>query len=1602
MSLDRFINKEDILLAGNNGQSIIPIKWSEELNAGGALSTVNLGSHEAINYADSQRPGNRFYGPSDFFNSNAYYAEVHLYSMRDGSYVDSVRTTFRVDQANQGGINIETQHIVAGLGIKTGTYICVVNLLLLQLGSDQHPALKIQEISIDRTELYLRGRTSHPDYKDFLKNLDSDYLEDSHVNKELRSGNTVLNFGKNRVYTILSQAGWTEDDGMIVKLHKPLSEDLAEEAMCWINFEVADPIVKYLRLEYNEEDKKVYLRTANFDADSDYNTITESDFKSFSQLLGSSTSTSEQVIQKLLSGSFGDSPVGIDYSAFENFIFYSSAAERMANFKYKIQQIEHYDNQINLLSTSASIIPTLGTDKQIAEARKSEVIGSFDGFEKWLYYESTSSLFTHQAVYDTEHRKGNPTRLEGGALGSDVYQIQPYPKFISASAGNNGGGYYVNHLSDSAIATSWYEGTLASASLYDTLNETSLVNTIPEHIRLDSNNDQYELFINMIGHHYDILYSYADALAKTYHPLEHPKLGHTKETLYNVAESLGWKLFNGNQASSLWQYKLGYSHETGSFFASTGSIFTKSDEAITTEVWRRIVNNLPYLLKTKGTARGVKALMNTYGIPQTLLSIREYGGPKVAEDVPLLIEDRFSYALQFKGAALNSETSPHILYGNRDYTTDIGTWGFVRPHLTSGDDIPSQTKEFRFKPGVKESMLLLTNTVDYTPAVDSRVVFQLAVQYTGSYSGSDQYGRLVFSHAQGYANLYPMTGSTDWVPLYDGNFWNVRWFWQATGSDAGIYNTSNNLNTTYHLQVQQASDYISAKIVHDVSASYTPIRSDHNIGWGAAGSNQEKRKTRIGGWPGVGGSRDQYRVNTYLRRFIANDNSISFSNSKKPNLLTYSGSMQEYREWLEDIGDTAFDLHTTNPTSYVSGLNPTASYDTLVRHYPLGTQLNAVDHNNSNYFILSSSHPAQTVLDAQLPYETLTEALIDSGSSFASMSNFPEPTNTQRGNYEAVEETYYVQGVSLGGALPKSQKIRFDDNKLITRLSPSATAETSKFDAASLDTNRLGLFYSIADQINKEIFNQIGDIALDDYVGDPDDQYEYTYHDLTHFAKGYWKKYSDRNDINAYMRIFSQFDFSLFESIRQMLPDRADEVMGLLVEPHALERVKSVPFKKPEKEPLHYDGFLNGMTPTSSGEYPYYEGEMSATPSTVDSVVAFHKGDNGYSDSGNYFGDFELNTSASTDYFTKHIFPVDERPTITGSALSIYSVVQSEPPFLADNDFVWDIVNGGNINVNDGVYMAQSAGTVDGLPYASDKIRVQYKTYNQTDTIEDIRVNVTHKDLANGAQTILYGRIISTADNEASNLIRIESTAYPYRHLSETAKAVFTFTSTDEREDTLLFKDVHIPRRTNVTLELFYSGQKPIGTGGASVRPNIDSIDFIRTISKAGYSALDDFIDVPRASKDFKLKKMHYHLSNPAFSKYKNDELRRVSASLHIGVVGKYNQNLAPSSFVYSQSLIDSHYRDDENNKIASKYVGSSLSAPGVNVVSGYAEIGYTPIVEIFITNPNQVVYNTTPQVTEQGQENPGNLTVDGGPAVLVARPNRPVRNTGRPNVSYR
>lgn len=1095
MPLDRFTNQEEIL---NTDGLVRGVEWRE--GEYDALALDNL----SISLTDVDQ----------------LETELYVYTPQTGQYVNggvTDKTSLR-----DGKLYIDYAGAIADFGIERGPFEVVVNIHQPVIGNYEEPILLAKEFSPDRREVVVKLAPYVVDdiFPEFLEEYDDAFELD-----------LALNFGDNRVYKVINFKEWRDSSQLAIRLYQPIPEDVELNSPAWLVEQLSDSYVDNVDLSVQPvEEEVVELRGPNFEIDAAYSTITETDFQSWNQLLDANLSTSQQIVDKVFSGSLAGVELGIDYSAFDNFVFYSSAAERVANFKYKLELIEYYNNRITAIEVGSNTdAGALQGNLATARKRRDTVIGGFDAFERFLYNDSTSSLFTHQSTY-TDYR------AEGGFIGSQAYQIQPWPKFLSGSK------FYL-HTTDSALGTSWYEGVYASASLYDSESETALVKTIPEHIRNDANNDQYELFVNMIGHHFDVLYTYIDALTKTYKPQEHPKLGRSKEILYDVAESLGWKLANGNQASALWQYTLGVDSGSGAY-AQTGSIFSKSNEDITTEVWRRIVNNLPYILKTRGTGRSVKALMNAYGIPQTLLSVREYGGPKVSGDVPALIEDRFNYALQFQKGA------------------------YIQIPSTS-DTI--RTREFRFKPGIKNDMLLAS----YHTSHDAHPVLQLGVLYTGSYSGSDQYGRIVMSNSPGQVI------GTDYFPLFDGEFWNLRW--------------NVDTNDTHSLKIQKASDYITGKVIHSGSAYVLRL------------SETERDIHETDGAIYLGGHPSDNMATTALSY-------ISALTDTGAAIAQFSGSMQEYREWTETIDDDTFNLHTLNPTSYVASSNATSSYAKLHRHLPLGTDLDAIDISTDGTRIMSK-HPASG------------SATLIGGE--ATSSGFATPVNAERGNFEPVEETYYIQGVSLGANLPRSQKIRLENNGLVRRLSPTNTAERSSFDFAPIDSNKLGLFYSQADQVNKDIFNQIGDVELDDYVGDPDDEFEFTYPDLYHFSKEYWKKFTNKNDINAFIRIFSQFDFSLFNQIRQLLPERVDEAMGILVEPHALERAKEILTKRPTITNPQFEGLIADPVRIVTGSLPMYEGFITASdnPITVESLYHTISGSN--SDAiaadaaslpGNYFG----------------------------------------------------------------------------------------------------------------------------------------------------------------------------------------------------------------------------------------------------------------------------------------------------------------------------------------------------------------------------------------------
>jgi hypothetical protein len=273
------------------------------------------------------------------------------------------------------------------------------------------------------------------------------------------------------------------------------------------------------------------------------------------------------------------------------------------------------------------------------------------------------------------------------------------------------------------------------------------------------------------------------------------------------------------------------------------------------------------------------------------------------------------------------------------------------------------------------------------------------------------------------------------------------------------------------------------------------------------------------------------------------------------------GQLQELRLWSSSIEDSAFNNHVKAPAAYNGNLD---AYDELVFRLPLTQKINHATTSS-----LTGAQPKTSAISA----------------SFASWT-----LNTP---YDSVEETYYYDAISLGAGTFDDNKIRLESNELVGTLDIKTRAERSQFDKAPLDSNKLGVYFSPQTMIDEDIIAQLGFTALDQYIGDPGDVDSRSYPQLIQAAESYWKKYTDKNDINAYISIFALFDLSFFRQLDQLLPARTDKITGLLIKPNILERSKDTILPKIQNFLPSYTAILESVSPSAEGLYSLYDASIS-------------------------------------------------------------------------------------------------------------------------------------------------------------------------------------------------------------------------------------------------------------------------------------------------------------------------------------------------------------------------------------------------------------------------
>ncbi len=446
--------------------------------------------------------------------------------------------------------------------------------------------------------------------------------------------NTYLHFGDDNKFLVTNVKSDRDTFpaypySAVFRLYEPLPEDIDVKSQTFVVKEVLPQVVETVELfPYEQEDEGALILktpdTAQVESPVSERRIPA---KSFNELVTSNKNIKNQILDKFLTGSQKPIELNADYSEYKNFVNFSSAEKRLENFKYKIQQIESN----NAKSSSFAAVTSGSPDATLYENRTRNLKSNFDGYDNYLYNVS-SSYFS-------------------SSLG--LSRDASWPKTGAGTFADP----YVPVSSSNTQFTTWYgsvnseTGQIYSASLYDKTNPNRLVNLLPDHIREDTQNSVFLDFMDMVGQHFDELWLYTKNLSEITDRQSDLTKGFSKDLVFNLAKSMGWEIQDGKDLLDLSRYGFGQKAEGNSFkLYTSGSLTSKTESDMSREITKRLISSMPYILKTKGTINSLKAIINCYGIPSSILRVKEYGGLESdKQKAQFEIARKFTRALGFRG-----------------------------------------------------------------------------------------------------------------------------------------------------------------------------------------------------------------------------------------------------------------------------------------------------------------------------------------------------------------------------------------------------------------------------------------------------------------------------------------------------------------------------------------------------------------------------------------------------------------------------------------------------------------------------------------------------------------------------------------------------------------------------------------------------------------------------------------------------------------------------------------------------------------------------------------------------------------------------------------
>ena len=648
--------------------------------------------------------------------------------------------------------------------------------------------------------------------------------------------------------------------------------------------------------------------------------------------------------------------------------------------------------------------------------------------------------------------------------------------------------------------SNWYNGMLTKAETFDTDNIHSFENNLPLYIQESSDYQDMKDFLNLQGEQYDLIRNHIDSMG-TIHKRGYKKTNSPPDnTLPMLLSNMGWQAINPFSGS--------LTDTLGSYLSGVTSI-----DDIKNNTWRKTLNNLLYIYKSKGTKNSVRALLNTYGYPPDVLQFQEFSNnfsddivdnifpdtePDIGEqDSADLVIDMNTGSFSFTERVrrlinynFNSNTN-RIL--NLDWWMDdanINTIQFVYKHKHT-----TNTQTILKSSGSGNETLWDLRLVPSQNGLSSSFEFRL----NNSQVADTAIGSRSFSMSLAYNDMS------------DGQLWNVM-LQRDTGSSSGPGTVKYKLYSA----------------LQDGRAIRPNSFTSMSISGGLVGNST------LGG-----------------KGFFANQNFQSSGSRhalSSSNLFvgeTFSGSLAEIRGWSTELSTSKFRQHVLNKFSIV-GNTIDSHKDELIYRFKL----------NENYTTSSVSSSAQTTLD-----------IIDStGGEIYSDYTFTKPSDIFTGSIVYGFDLITIFNLSILDSInqPSDNLIIINPSKkIVGNIDANSAAIRVPDGEPPLDTSpKLELYRSPQTFVDNFILDSLSGFNLEKLYGNPINYYSQSYDEFDTFRENFFTSHPITIDTNKFIRAHeNMFNHSIVEGLKTLVPasstfsDRNSNI-GVEIKPTILEKQK--------------------------------------------------------------------------------------------------------------------------------------------------------------------------------------------------------------------------------------------------------------------------------------------------------------------------------------------------------------------------------------------------------------------------------------------------------------